>query len=460
MDNRKLSKDILHAVGGEQNVVSVSHCMTRLRLTLADTNAAQPVDEIKKIPGVLGVAVLGDQYQVVIGPGVEQVYMAFKELGSFKDAGKVEDVAAEKEDRKLTVKSAFMTLLDFISGSFMPALSIIAAGGLMSALLVACSTLFGLNSDSGTYKVLNSIYDAAFTFLPIYVGFNTAQKLKVPAMLGALLGAVMVSSGINGVEGLSFLGIPITAVGYSSSILPAMFSVLFMSYVYKFFDKYIPKEVKFVLVPVLTMVIAVPVSLIAIGPLATWLGTIIASAILWIRSKLGWLSVGLMGAWSPIMLLTGTGAGLYPALFQSFAENGYEGFIMTGLLAANMAIGGAALAASLKLKNENSKSVAVSTGITAVFGITEPAIFGVLLPNKKPLLASIIGAGVGALFAGMMNVVEYSFASPGILTVVAFMNPDGTMNNFYMAIATMLIAFVVAFVATYFMGIKEEAEVK
>ena len=125
MDNRKLSKDILHAVGGEQNVVSVSHCMTRLRLTLADTNAAQPVDEIKKIPGVLGVAVLGDQYQIVIGPGVEQVYMAFKELGSFEDAGTVEDVAAEKEDRKLTVKSAFMTLLDFISGSFMPALSII-----------------------------------------------------------------------------------------------------------------------------------------------------------------------------------------------------------------------------------------------------------------------------------------------------------------------------------------------
>ncbi|MBR4470937.1 MAG: PTS transporter subunit EIIC [Erysipelotrichaceae bacterium] len=456
MDNKKLCNEILEAVGGESNVVSVSHCMTRLRLTLADTAAAQSVDLIKKIQGVLGVAVLGDQYQIVIGPGVEQVYLTFKELGDFADAGTVDDPSAAREDRKFTIKSVFMTLLDFISGSFMPALSIIAAGGLMSALLVACSTLFGLSSDSGTYKVLNAIYDAAFTFLPIYVGFNTAQKLKVPAMLGALMGAVMVSSGINGVEGLSFLGIPITAVGYSSSILPAMFSVLFLSYVYKFFDRAIPTEVKFVLVPVLTMVISVPVALIAIGPLATWIGQIIASVILWIRDKLGWLSVGLMGAWCPIMLLTGTGAGLYPALFLSFAENGYEGFIMTGLLAANMAIGGAAIASSLKLKNPDNKSVAVSTGITAVFGITEPAIFGVLVPNKKPFLASIIGAGIGALFAGAMKVVEYSFASPGILTVVAFMNPDGSMNNFYMAIVTMIIAFVAAFAAAYVMGVEEE----
>lgn len=459
-DTQKLCEDILQAVGGSENIDTVSHCMTRLRLTLRDTGASQSPDEIKKIPGVLGLVTAGQQYQVVLGPGVvDEAYLAFQKLGNFSTAGTVSDPVAAQADtkhkEKPTVKSVFMKVIDFISGSFTPALPVILAGGLISAILVVCTTFFHMSPESGTYTVLNSIYSAAFTFLPIYVGYNTAKKLDVSPMLGALLGGVMVCESINGVEGLSFLGIPITPVSYASSILPIMFSVLFMSFVYRPINKYLPQAVKFVLTPVLTMVITVPITLIAIGPLATWFGQGIAAGLLWIQNNLNWFSVAVMGAWAPIMLFTGTGAPMYPMIFSAFAENGFEGFIMTGLLAANLAIGGASLATSLRLHSKQGKSVAVSTGITAVFGITEPAIYGVLIPYKRPFLASIIGSAVGGLFAGIMHVVEFSFASPGILTVIAFINPDGTMTNFYMAIITMLISFAVAFGLTWIMGIKE-----
>lgn len=461
MANSILCQSILMAVGGPENVNSVAHCATRLRLTLYDPALAQAPAEIKKISGVLGVVILGNQYQIVIGPEVEALYIEFQKVGNFQFAGSVEDQSAVQQDAVLlhsvTPKSIFLHIIDFISGSFMPALPVIVAGGLLSAILVVCTTFLGLSTESGTYIVLNSIYNSAFTFLPIYVGYNTAKKLNISPMLGALLGGVLVSEGINGAEGLTFLGIPITTATYSNSILPVMFSVLFMSLIYRPLEKHIPKEIKFVLVPVITMIISVPVTLIAIGPLATWLGEGIATIMLWLNTSLGWLSVGIMGAWAPIMLFTGTGSGLYPAIFLSFAENGFEGFVMTGLLAGNMAIGGAALASALRITQKQDKSVALSTGITAVFGITEPAIYGILVPYKKPFIASIIGSAVGGLFAGVMHVVEYSFASPGILTVIAFINPDGSMENFYMALITMAIAFASAFVATLIMGLTEKS---
>lgn len=459
-DNKKLCKEILEAVGGTGNVDSVAHCMTRLRLTLKDTGAAQPMDEIKKIDGVLGVIAAGNMYQVVLGPGaVERAYLEMQKLGGFSAAGVVEDSAAAREDAgrsgKLTFKKGCMAVIDFISGSFMPTLPVILAGGLISAILVVCTTFFNMDPASGTYTILNSIYSAAFTFLPIYVGYNTAKKLNISPMLGALLGGVMVSEGITDAVGLTFLGIPVASVGYTNSILPVMLSVLFMSVVYRPLDKYLPQAVKFVLTPVLTMLVTVPVTLIVTGPLANWFGGLIATVMLWIQTNLNWFSVAVMSAWAPVMLFTGTGAPAYPMIFDSFDQNGFEGFIMTSLLAANLAIGGAALAASLRLRSKQNKSVAVSTGITAVFGITEPAIYGILVPYKKPFLAAIIGSAVGGLFAGITHVVEYSFASPGILTIIAFINPDGSMTNFFMAIATMVISFFVAFGLTWVMGVEE-----
>ena len=340
----------------------------------------------------------------------------------------------------------------------MPVLPIIVAGGLISAFLVCCTTFFGVDPNSGTYLVLNSIYVGAFTYLPIYVGYNTAKKLNISPMLGSLLGAVLVSNSISGVDGLDFLGIGITTVNYAQSVLPAMLGVLFMSFVYRPLDAHLPKEIKFVMVPVITMIITVPITLIAIGPIATWIGNLLATATLWLNTNLGGLSVAVISALLPLILFSGTGGCWYPAIFASFAENGFEGFVMTGLLSANLAIAGAACAVSLKLKNKENKSLALSTGITAIFGITEPAIYGVLIRWKKAFIASIIASSIAGLFAGMMNVVEYVFSSPSIISIIAFANPNGSLNNLIMAIITMVIAFAAGLTITLLMNVKEEED--
>jgi len=454
----RLCGEILKAVGGEENISSAAHCATRLRLTLHDASKTADDETIKGISGVLGLVKHDTSYQIIIGPGVDAVYLEFIKLGEFKAGLKMPERAVQKAEteQKLTFKMAASRAIDFISGSFLPVLPVIVAGGLISAILVVCTVFFGMSTESGTYIVLNSIYSAAFTYLPVYVGYNTAKKLNVSPMLGALLGGVLVSGSISGVEGLNFIGIPVTAVNYTQSVLPVMFGVLFMSAVYRPLEKKMPKEIKFVMVPVLTMLITVPVTLVALGPVATWGGNLVAAVMLWLNTHLGWLSVSLMSAFCPVMLFTGTGGGLFPTIFASFAEYGFDGFIMTGLLSANMAIGGAAIGTSLKLKNAENKSLAMSTGITAIFGITEPAIYGVLVRYKKPFTASILGAAIGGLFAGYTHVVEYVFSSPSIISIIAFLNPDGTMTNFYMAIITMIIAFVSAFIITWMMGVKDE----
>lgn len=455
----ELCKSILKVIGGRDNIESASHCATRLRLTLKDLSIVGSDNDIKSIKGVLGLVKINKSYQIIIGPGVESVFLEFVNI-----AGIQNNTSTNQSDKKEEIKSStekkyyITTIVDFISGSFMPVLPIIVAGGLISAFLVCCTTFFGVDPNSGTYLVLNSIYVGAFTYLPIYVGYNTAKKLNISPMLGSLLGAVLVSNSISGVDGLDFLGIGITTVNYAQSVLPAMLGVLFMSFVYRPLDAHLPKEIKFVMVPVITMIITVPITLIAIGPIATWIGNLLATATLWLNTNLGGLSVAVISALLPLILFSGTGGCWYPAIFASFAENGFEGFVMTGLLSANLAIAGAACAVSLKLKNKENKSLALSTGITAIFGITEPAIYGVLIRWKKAFIASIIASSIAGLFAGMMNVVEYVFSSPSIISIIAFANPNGSLNNLIMAIITMVIAFAAGLTITLLMNVKEEED--
>lgn len=453
----ELCKSILKVIGGRDNIESASHCATRLRLTLKDLSIVGSDNDIKSIKGVLGLVKINKSYQIIIGPGVESVFLEFVNIAGIQNNTSTNQSDKKEEIKSSTEKKRYITtIVDFISGSFMPVLPIIVAGGLISAFLVCCTTFFGVDPNSGTYLVLNSIYVGAFTYLPIYVGYNTAKKLNISPMLGSLLGAVLVSNSISGVDGLDFLGIGITTVNYAQSVLPAMLGVLFMSFVYRPLDAHLPKEIKFVMVPVITMIITVPITLIAIGPIATWIGNLLATATLWLNTNLGGLSVAVISALLPLILFSGTGGCWYPAIFASFAENGFEGFVMTGLLSANLAIAGAACAVSLKLKNKENKSLALSTGITAIFGITEPAIYGVLIRWKKAFIASIIASSIAGLFAGMMNVVEYVFSSPSIISIIAFANPNGSLNNLIMAIITMVIAFAAGLTITLLMNVKEE----
>lgn len=457
LDNQAISTGVLDAVGGSDNIVLANHCATRLRLTIKDTNKVNE-DKLKGIPGVLGLAKNLNEYQVVIGPGVESLYLEFINQSGLDQQKAVDDPAiAHKTKQK---KNWFLVFTDFIAGAIMPALPVIVAGGMINAFLVLLTTFCGLDDTSGTYTVLHAIYTGAFSFMPIYIGHNAAKKVGVTPMLGALLGGVMVCADISGIEGLTFLGISITTPSYTSTILPVIFGALFMQFIYKPLERVIPKEIKFFAVPILTMIVSVPVTLIALGPIATWVGLMLGSFLVWLSNTIGGLAVGIMGAATPFLIYTGTGSGLYAPIFVSFEQLGYEAFVMPGMLAGNVAVGGAAIASWTLLKKADNKAVALSSGLTAVFGITEPAMFGVLGRFRKPFIGATIGGLAGGIFAGVTHVAEFAFASPGVASVIAFINPDGTMNNFWLAIVTMVISFVVAFIVTRILGLDEAGAVK
>jgi beta-glucoside PTS system EIICBA component len=455
MSNEELSKEVLSKVGGQSNISNVTHCATRLRLRIINEDKVSE-DELKSISGILGLAKNNNEYQVIIGTGVESVYLDFMKLLDSNLIDQNSDETKIANEAKKNKRNYFLVITDFIAGSVLPTLPVIVAGGMISAVLVTLSTFFGFSKDVGAYKVLEAVYDAAFGFLPIFVGYNAAKKLNISPMLGALLGAVLVEPGINGVEGLDFFGIPITAANYSNSVLPVIFSVVFMALVYKPLEKWIPKEIKFFTLPLLTMLVAVPVSITLIGPIATWLGAVIGDGLLWLNLEAGWLSVGIMGGITSFLIFTGTGTALYPAIFLAFSENGFENFVMPGMLAGNIAIGGAAIATMTMLKKKETKALAMSSGLTAVFGITEPAVFGVLARFKKPFVGAIIGGGIGGIFAGIMHIAEYAFVSPGVASIIAFINPDGTMTNLLMTIVTIILGFSSGFIATRLIGIDEK----
>lgn len=448
----QLAKKIFDTVGGEENISVVNHCATRLRLTL---NHAESVDDsaVKKIPGVMGVVKRDNELQVIIGTDVGKVYSAFIKLGKFKKTGKVDD-----NGKKKGAGAVFGKVIDFVSGTFVPVLPVLVAGGLISAVLTICTTFFGLGTESGTYTILMAIYNAAFFFLPIFVGYSAANKLGVNPPLGALLGGVLVFSSINGAAGLDFLGIPVTTVTYNGSVVPIILGVLFMAVIYKPLDRFVPKEVKFFVVPLVTMLLTVPVTLVVLGPLGGWIGTYLASGLQWVNETLGWFSVGLMGLLTPLLVMTGMNQALFPLCFAEFDAFGFDPFVLPGMLAANVAVGAAALAVWVKSRNKNVKALSLSAGLTGVFGITEPSIFGVLLRFKRPFIGAMAGGFAGGIFAGIVHLAEYSIVSPGVASILAFINPDGTMTNFYMAIITMMIAAATAFATTWVLGFEDEPE--
>lgn len=441
-----LAKRIYDAAGKQENISLVTHCATRLRLTIKEPST-KLVEEIKQVEGVMGVVVNNNQYQVVVGTDVPNVYREFVHLGNFEKGGTVSEDGTEKIWRKV---------VDFIQATFIPVLPVLVAAGLVSATLTILTAFFNLPTDSGTYAILSAINNAGFFFLPVFIGYTSARKLGLAPIMGAYLGAILVSSGINGVADLDFFGIPVTAVSYNNSVLPVILGVLLMNYVDRFADYISPKEVKFFTRPLITILITTPIVLIALGPLGIFVGNGLTAVLSFINEHLGWLSVGLMGGLTPILVMTGMNQTLFPVVFSSLSEFGYDAFVMPGMLAANTAIGGAALAVAFKTINEKRKQIAISSGITGVVGITEPSLYGVLLPLGKPLIGAIIGGTVGGLFAGIFQIKQYAIVSPGIAAIPTFIAPDGSLGNMYLAIATIVISVVVAFAATLLLGFNKE----
>lgn len=438
-----MADDILKDIGGKENIINVNHCATRLRIQYKDKNKIAD-NKISKVDGVAGTVIRDDEYQIVIGTDVANVYNEF--------TGLIGDVTGQKKPKaKFSWKHLGQITIDFISGTFVPILGVLVAAGLVSAVLNIGVSFFGLSTKSGTYTILNGIYEAGYYFLPLYLGYSAAKKLNMNPMMGAFLGATLVFKTIDNAKGLEFLGLSVPQIQYDTSVIPILLGVLFMKLIDMGMDKITPKSIKFFTKPLITMLIVVPVTLLWLGPLGFQIGTLIANVLNFVNMKLGWVSVGLMGALTPLLVMTGTNQALFPLCIASVASIGYDAFVLPGMLAANVAVGASALAVSITSKESKQKQLALSAGITGVVGITEPAIFGVLIKNKIALLSTMVSAGISGAFAGLVSLKQYAIVSPGIASLPTFIHAsNGSVdNNFYMAVITLLMSAILSFGLTF-----------
>ncbi|MGT2907343.1 PTS transporter subunit EIIC [Streptococcus dentiloxodontae] len=451
MDNKKLALTILELVGGQENITSLTHCATRLRFVLKDESKAK-TDEIKALEGVMGAVQNGGQYQVIIGPDVPNVYQPLVEAAGL---GSDDQTPAEEVEGH---KTWLEKLMATISGIFTPILPVITAAGMIKAVLSLLVVFKVVTADDQNYQILNFIGDAAFYFLPVFLGGTAAKQFKANPYLGMLVGAIlihptfvtMVTAVKESGGSISLFGLPIYAASYSSTVIPVILGVWFMSYVERLADKISPKSIKFFSVPLIAVLISSLVTLFVLGPIGSVVGTWLGEFFKWLENFGPWVVPTIVGTVSPFLVMTGTHYGLVSIGINNRMTLGYDTVVQPGMLASNVAQGGAALAIAFKTKNTNKKALASSAGITAVFGITEPALYGITLQNKAALISTMVSGGIAGFFLGIFNARNFSGGSPGLLTIASYIG-DNTLYYFYIAIAGLVISLVTSFVLTLFL---------
>ena len=447
MSYKDLAKSILELIGSETNISSLTHCATRLRFNLKDDKKAK-TEEIKKLKGVMGVVNSGGQYQIIIGSDVASVYKPLVEMTKIQE-GKGEK---QKEEEK---KSLGARAIDTLSGIFTPILPALTAAGMLKAVLSLLVAFKVVSSDQQSYQILNFMGDATFYFLPILLANSASKKFKCNSYLAMMLGGIllhpnfvsMVASAQETGETIHLFAIPIYGASYSSSVIPIILSVWFMSLVEPIADKVSPKAVKFFTKPLLTILVSGIVALSVLGPVGYIISNYIAD---FLRSMeaYGWAVSTVLGAIFPLLVMTGTHYAIVPIGINNRMTMGYDTMVYPNNLASNIAQGGATLAVGVKSKVSDIKQLAFSSGITAVCGITEPALYGINVRFRTPLYAAMIGGGVGGFFVGLMGVRNYAGGSPGLLTLPSYIGED-SLRSFYMAIIGAAIAFVLAFVISF-----------
>lgn len=467
---KQLAQDIIKNVGGKENINGLTHCITRLRFKLKDESIAND-DVLKNMGDIVTVMKSGGQYQVVIGNHVEAVY---KDVVEIIDLDNLNTSSETKKSGSILDKG-----IDIISGIFQPVLGIMAACGMLKGLNALFVALGLYSATSGGYMVINAAGDALFTFLPLFLGYTSAKKFGLKPMLGLALGAAMcypaiqgssISAGADAMYTLfkgtmfaspvyiDFFGLPIISMDYTGTVVPIIFVVYFASKCEKLFNKFVPDLVKFFFVPMLTLLVTLPVALIVIGPIATFGSTLISEAVLSIRDFSPLLAGAIVGFSWQILVIFGLHWGFIPVYINNVMTLGYDN-VMMPFFACTFATSAVVLAIFIKTKDKKLKEMAIPNFISGIFGVTEPAIYGMLLPLKKPFIISCIASGIGGAFYGFFNLRKFITGGMGIFELPAMIEPNGGMGNLIVALSGMAISMVVAFVLTMILY-KDKEEVK
>lgn len=477
-----LARIIIQNVGGKSNIISVAHCITRLRFKLKDESKANK-EVLESTDGVIKVMQAGGQYQVVIGNQVNDVYDAVLEVGHLTAAGAVDEEGnAVEETAGGGKKSPVSLLIDVISGTLQPTLGVLAATGIIKGLLALFDFIGLIPAASGTYQVWYAVADGFFYFLPIILGYTAAKKFKVnefigmaigialcyPAMVnstaGTVLGTVFTGTAFEMSYYLTFFGIPVImpASGYTSSVVPIILAVAIAAPLERWLKKVVPDVIKLFVVPFATLIVMVPLTYLLIGPIASILCSILSlifNVIYNIPVVGGIIGGVLIGAFWQVLVIFGLHWGLVPLAMINYGLLGYD-FILSPYFCVSFAQTFVVLAIILKTKDEKLKKIAIPAFISGIFGVTEPAIYGVTLPKKTPFIYSCIAGAIGGAFTGLMGTRSYSIGGLGLFGLPSFIDTTGTMgltNMIYILIA-ILIASVTGFAMTYVLYKDEPAK--
>ncbi|HEM5184175.1 TPA: PTS glucose transporter subunit IIA [Streptococcus suis] len=439
MDYKQTAKEIVANIGGKENVAHLENCSTRLRFTLIDNTKAN-IEILEKIEGVMGVR-QNAQTQIIIGNEVNEVFAEVQPL--------VGDLADNLSTNRKQAQSWGAIFLDFLVAVFQPVVPAVAGGGVLKSVLMLLAWIGWLNKESAAYTIFNQIGDAPLYFLPILVAYNTAKKLRANELVAAAAVGALLLPNVTAMlaEGTQLFGVTIQNISYPYQVFPAILSTLFFASMEKVLTKYTPKPIRIFFVPMVALAITVPVTLLVLGPLGFNLGQLLATAVVALHNTLGWLATGILAAILPFMVVTGMHKAMLPYAIEAM-KAGFETLYLPASLAHNISESGATFAVALKTKNSKMRATAVSAGISALFGITEPALYGVTIQNRKVLYSVVASSFFGGIAIGLTALKAFALVGPGLATMTMYIDPNGG-SNFMNAWIAFAISIVLSFVFTY-----------
>lgn len=445
-DYAQFAKELVDAVGGPANIVSATHCMTRMRFVLADESKVND-DEVKKIKGVMGVVHGGGQYQIPIGTYVSEVCPeVLKLIGQTGDAAAA---AKAKADSLRVVKkdSWYNRFFKTISGCILPSIAPMAAGGIIKGILTILTTVGVLASTDGTYLVLYAAADALMYFFPIMIGFSAGKVFGMNPYTAAVLGAAMLYPDLAAFVGaetpLTFLGLPVTMLDYSQTVLPIILAVFVASKIEALAKKIIPQMLQLMFVPTVVLCVTFPLTLLVVGPVMTAISNGLANGINALYNAVPVLCGGILGAFWQLFVMMGIHAAMIPIIINNLTTLGY--CPVNAVLGLTVwALAGVSFGYALRVKDKETKATAFGTMASALCGITEPTIYTVALTNFKRFIAAFVGGGIAGVISGFLGVKFYTWAGDGIFRIPAMINPAGLDVSFYGFLICAAIAFVVS----------------
>lgn len=455
MKYQQLNEAILKNIGGKENIAGLTHCITRLRFKLKDESKAN-TEVIKNLDGVVTVVRSGGQYQIVIGNHVPEVYKEFSEYAG---------IAEQESSTEDKPKGALNIFIDVVSGIFTPLIGILMAAGMIKGAVALLTTFGWVDKTTGTYLLLNAAGDAFFYFFPLFLGYTAAKKFGSKPFLGMAIGASLMYPAIAAATVnaeplytlfagtpiaspvyLTFMGMPIILMNYASSVIPIIGATYLATKVEAFLSKIIPSMVRSFFVNFLTLIIVVPLTFILVGPITTWIGLLFGKGLATLYAFSPIAAGAIIGGFWQVFIMFGLHWGFVPIALNNYATLGYDVIMMAGL-ATPLAMAGVTLGIFLKTKNKKVKEIAFPAFLSAVFGITEPALYGITLPRKKAFYATSFAVAVAGVIMGFFDTKVYINGGTGIFALPRFINPETGIDNSFIGFAiASLVAFTIGLV--------------